>query len=110
MQITTVGDGTRLVAGLGDLTEIILREDHGILLLRSVQRRVAHIEQISAKRHMRPMLLQNAERQQAGTLRTFDGLDEVWARQFFPMDRQFGLRGVGLRLREPSYAEDRTKK
>jgi hypothetical protein len=56
------------------------------------------------------MLLQNAERQQTRTLRALDGLDEIWARQFFPMDRQVGFGDVGLRLRELSYAEDDAKK
>jgi hypothetical protein len=55
------------------------------------------------------MLLQNAERQQARTLRALDGLDEIRARQFFPMNRQFGLGRVGLRSRELSCAEGSTK-
>src|SRR5271154_3879991 len=75
-----------------------------------MQRRVADIEKVGADRHMWPMLLQNAKRQEARTLRTFDSFDEVRPRQFFPADRQFGRRGRGLRLRELSYSEDRAQK
>src|SRR5260370_37422490 len=87
LQIATVGNGAGLMTRLGDLAEIILREDHGILLLSRMQCRVTRIEQIGANRHVRSMLLENAEWQQARALRTLDHLEEVWSRQFLPMDR-----------------------
>src|ERR1700733_12526751 len=75
-----------------------------------MQRRVTHIEKVGAYWHMWPMLLQNAERQEARALRTFDCLDEVLPCQFFPMDRQFSRCRRGLRLRELSCGEGGTQK
>src|SRR2546427_12065512 len=40
---------------------------------------------------MRPMLLHDAERQQAGALRAGDAVLEVGSGQLFPMHRQLGL-------------------
>src|SRR6202021_132173 len=94
----------------GYLSKVILREDHGILILGRMQRRVTHIDQIGAKRHMWSMLLYNAERQQAHALRALDGLDKIRTRQFFPMNRQFDLLWTGLRLRLPSRVQARTQK
>src|SRR6266581_3068177 len=79
LQIATISDGAGLVTGLGDLAKIILREDHSVLLLCRMQCRVTRIEQIGANRHVWPMLLENAEWQQARALRTLDRLEEVWS-------------------------------
>src|ERR1700677_2542499 len=94
----------------GYLSKVKIREDHGILILGRMQCRVKHIDQIGANRHMWSMLLHNAERQQAQVLRTLDGLDKIRTRQFFPMNRQFGLRWIGLRLQVLSRVQGRTKK
>src|ERR1700691_6653839 len=56
------------------------------------------------------MLLQDAERQNARALRTFDSVDEVCAGKFFPVHRQFGLRRAGLRWRGLCGAQDCAKK
>src|SRR5438477_355745 len=84
--------GSRLVLGLENLAKVVLGKDHGVLLIDSVQRGIAHIEQISSERQVRAMFLQNAKRQQACTLRLLDGAAEVRGSQFFPMGRELGLR------------------
>ena len=63
LHLAAVGDGSGLVAGFGDLSEIIFGEDDGVFLLGGVQRGVADVEQIGAQRQMRSVLLQDAEGQ-----------------------------------------------
>src|SRR5207249_8421613 len=47
--------------------------------------------QIVAQRQMRPMLLQDAEWEQACALRPRDGVAELGRGQFLPMHRELGL-------------------
>ena len=87
-----VGHGARLVLRFGNLAEIIFRKHDGVLLLGRVQRGVAHVEQIGAQRQMRPVLLQDAERQQARSLRTVDAFAKIGGGEFLPVDRKLGRR------------------
>src|SRR5438128_10678408 len=69
--------GSGLVFGLENLAEVVLRKDHCVLLVGSVQRGIAHIKQISAQRQVRAMFLQNAERQQACALGLLNSATKV---------------------------------
>ena len=86
LQVAAVGDGSGLVARFGNLAEIIFGEDDGVFFLGGVQRGVTHIEQIGAQGQVRPVFFQNAEGQQASSLRTMNALAEVGGGQFFPVD------------------------
>src|SRR6185437_765874 len=68
-----VGNGTRLMTGLEDLSKVILGKDDRVILIRRVQRGIAHIQQIGSQRQMRTMLFENAEWQQACALGTLGG-------------------------------------
>src|SRR5207244_11791113 len=89
--------GSRLVLGLENLAEVVLGKDHGVLLIDSVQRGIAHIEQISSERQVRAMFLQNAKGQQACALGLLNSATKVRGSQFFPMGREFALRPQRLR-------------
>src|SRR4051794_7805463 len=52
LQSAAVRHGSSLMAGFGDLSEVIFREDDRILLLRGSERRMSNIEKISAQRQM----------------------------------------------------------
>ena len=52
-----------------------------------------HHAQIVAQGQMQPMLLQDAEREQACALRPGDGVVELGRGQFLPMDRELALLG-----------------
>src|SRR5580698_3739391 len=73
LQMSAVGNGSRLVFGLENLPEVILRKDHRIFLFRGMQGCITHLEQIRPQRQMCAMLLQDAERQKAGALRLLNG-------------------------------------
>ena len=92
LKMRAVCHGSGLVFGLENLAEVVLRKDHCVLLVGSVQRGIAHIKQISAQRQVRAMFLQNAERQQACALGLLNSATKVRGSQFFPMGREFGLR------------------
>ena len=77
LEAATVRDGPRLMLRFEDLTEVVLGKHDGVLLLRRIDRDVAHVDEIVAERQMRAMLLHDAERQEAGALRTRDGILEV---------------------------------
>src|SRR6266567_5505361 len=83
-----VRHGSRLVFGLENLAEVVLRKYHRVLLIGRMQSRIAHIEQISAQGQVRAMFLQNAKGQQACALRLLNGAAEVRGSQFFPMARE----------------------
>src|SRR2546429_5742778 len=72
-----VRHGSRLVFGLENLAEVVLRKYHRVLLIGRMQSRIAHIEQISAQGQVRAMFLQNAKGQQACALRLLNGAAEV---------------------------------
>src|SRR5712691_512407 len=65
LEFHAVGNGSGLVLGFKNLPEVVLRKNDGVLLLDRLQGSVPHIEKIRAQRQMRPMLFQDAERQQA---------------------------------------------
>ena len=92
LQLRAVSDGTGLVFGLENLPEIIFGINDGILLPGAVQRGVADVDQIGAERQLRPVLLENAERQHARALSFLNGGNKVTCRELFPLHRQ-RLRG-----------------
>jgi len=93
LQSPAVGDRARLMFRLENLPEIVFGKDDGVFLLGGIERCVSHVEQIVAQGQMQPMLLQNAEREQAGALRPGDGVVELGRGQFLPMDRELALLG-----------------
>src|SRR5437762_14328492 len=95
-----VRHGSRLVFGLENLAEVVLRKYHRVLLIGRMQSRIAHIEQISAQGQVRAMFLQNAKGQQACALRLLNGAAEVRGSQFSPMARELGLRPQQRRTQE----------
>ena len=99
LQIAAIGDGSGLMTRFENLSEIIFGKHYGILLPGGVQGCVTHVEQIGPQGQVWSMFFQDAERQNAGTLRLFDCFDEVCAGEFFPVSREFGLRRACLRRR-----------
>ena len=95
MQFHAVRDGAGLVLRFKNLPEIIFWKNHGIFLLHSMQSRVAHVQEIRAQWQVRPMLFQNAEREQAGPLRLLNRSAKVFRGQLFPFRRQLGLATRG---------------
>ena len=81
----TVSHRAWFVLRLKNLPEIIFRKNDRVFLLRRIQRRVAHVQQIVAQRQMRSMFLQDAERQQTHTLTTRNGIAELSRAQLLPM-------------------------
>src|SRR5258708_23694717 len=86
LHFAAVGDGSGLVLGFGNLSEIIFRENDCVLLLGSVQRGVAHVQQIGSERQMRAMLFKDAEGQQTRSLRSVNAFAKIGGGEFFPMD------------------------
>ena len=97
LHFAAVGDGSGLVLGFGNLPEIIFRENNCVLLLGTVQRGVAHVQQIGSERQMRAMLFKDAEWQQARSLRSVNAFAKIGGGEFFPMDGKLRLRRGGLR-------------
>src|ERR1700720_1454086 len=96
LHFAAVGDGSGLVLGFGNLSEIIFRENNCVLLLGSVQRGVANVQQIGPERQMRAMLFKDAEWQQARSLRSVNAFAKIGGGEFFPMDRELRVRRGGL--------------
>ena len=96
LQVAAVGHGSGFVAGFGDLAEIVFGEDDGVLLLGGVQRGVAHVEQIGAERQVRAVLLQDAEREQAGSLRAMNAFAKVGGGEFFPVHGKLGASRIAV--------------
>src|SRR5882672_8315901 len=92
LKLHAVGHGARLVLGLKNLAKIIFGKNDGVLLLRGVQRRVAHVQEIGAEREMWAVLFQNAEWEQTRALRLLNRQAEVRCRQLFPLRGELGLR------------------
>ena len=86
LHLAAVRDCSRLVAGFGNLSEVIFREDNGVFLLGGVQRGVTHVKEIGAEREVRPVFLQDAEGEQASALRTVNTFAEIGGSEFFPVD------------------------
>ena len=84
----TVGNGSRLMLCLKNLAEIVFRKYYRVLLLRSVDRGIAGIDEVISKWQVRTMLFKNAERQYAGSARLLNCLREVSGGQLFPFDGQ----------------------
>jgi hypothetical protein len=91
LQSAAVGHRAGLMLRFEDLPEVVLWENDGILLLGGIECNVAHVEQIVAQGKMGSMLLHDAEREQAGTLRAGDAAREFSRRQLLPMDGELGL-------------------
>src|SRR5690349_22453383 len=81
-----VGYRAGLVLCLEDLSKIILGKDDCVLLLRRIQSGVADVEQIIAQRQVEPVLLQDAERQQAYALSARNAIAELRRAELLPMD------------------------
>src|SRR5215469_1558624 len=92
LESAAVGHAARLVFGLGNLSEIVLGEDDSVFPIGCVQRGVADIEEIGSERKMRSVFLQDAEREQADSLRAVNAFAEVEGREFFPVDGKLRLR------------------
>src|SRR6266852_4763972 len=91
LKFHAIRDGARLVLGLKDLAKIIFGKNDGVLLLRGVQRCVAHVQKVGTQRQMRPVLLQDSEWEQARSLRLLNRLAKVRGRQLFPPSGELGL-------------------
>ena len=91
LQPPAVGHRARLLFRFGDLAEIVLRKYDRVFLLGGIEGDVPHVEQIVAQWEMRPMLLHDAEGQQARALRPGDAVLEFGRRQLLPMHRELGL-------------------
>src|SRR5260370_39003263 len=74
LQLGTVSDGSGLVFGFKDLTEIVLGKNNRILLLDAVLDGITYIDQIVAKRQLGPMFFSYPEQQYAIALRLFESL------------------------------------
>src|SRR5260370_25432254 len=96
LHFAAVGHGPGLVLGFGNLSEIIFRENDCVLLFGSVQRGVAHVQQIGSQRQMRSMLFKDAEWQQAGSLRSLNALAKIRGGEFLPMYAEPGSRRDSL--------------
>ena len=101
LQVAAVGHGAGLVPRLGDLAEIIFGENDRVFFFGGVQRGVADVEQIGAERQMRAVLFENAEGQQACSLRAMNALAEIGGGEFFPVNGE--LRSE---MRQPALAVD----
>ena len=86
-----VGNGSGLLLRFEDLSEVVLGEDDGVLLLHGVHHREADVEQVGAERKMRAMLFDDADGEHADALRLVDGLNEVGGGEFFPLGGELGL-------------------
>src|SRR5215467_4631724 len=93
LEVAAVGDGSGFVLGFEDLAEIVLRKNDRIFLFGGVQRGVADVDQVGAEREVRPVLLENAERQYAGSFCLLDALAEIVRGQFLPVGGEFLLGG-----------------
>src|SRR6266571_5865328 len=100
LQVAAVGHGSRLVASLGDLAEIIFGKYDYVLLLGGVQRGVTHIKQIGAERQVWTMLFQNSEGEKTCPLGAMNAFAEVGGGEFFPVDGEFSGRRCSLRVNE----------
>jgi hypothetical protein len=65
------------VFGFEDLAKIIFRENDGELLLDGMERSIANVEKIGAKRKMRAVFFENAERKNADALGLSDGVAKI---------------------------------
>jgi hypothetical protein len=97
------------VFGLSDLAKIVFGKNDNVFLLGGVQRGVADVQQICPQRQVRPVLFEDSERKQAGSLRAADAFTEVGGGEFFPMDRELGVLRMAENWCEGSRA-DRSKR
>src|SRR2546426_498704 len=91
LQSPAVGDCAWLMFRLENLPEVVLGKDDGVFLLGGIERHVSHVEQIVSQWQMQPMLLQDAEWEQARGLRTSDGVAEVTCLLPFGILEKHGL-------------------
>src|ERR1019366_3630182 len=86
-----VGNGPGLLLRFEDLSEIVFRKNHRILLHDSVHHCKPHVDEVGPERKMRSMLLDDSERKQADTLGLMDSLHEIGGSEFFPLGRELAL-------------------
>src|SRR5579883_880534 len=96
LQALAIRDGSGLMLGFEDLTEVVLGEDHGIFLPGGIQARVPYINKVRPQRPGWAVLFDDSERQYAGAPRLFQGFDKVRPGKLFPSHGQ-RLRGGGAR-------------
>src|SRR5271166_1758498 len=92
LRAQAVGNGPRLLLRFKDLSKVVLRENHGILLPHGIHHRETNIDQVGAERKMRTMLLDDPDGKQADSLRLMNGLHEVWRRELLPLGGELVLR------------------
>ena len=80
--VGAVCDCPGLMLCLEDLSNVILREDHTIVLSRRTQYDFPHVEEVRTQGQLRSMLFQNADRYNAHSLGLCNCLDELGCRQF----------------------------
>ena len=85
LHVHAVGDGSRLLPRLRDLSKVVRGKDHRVLLLRAMFHRITNVDQVRAQRQMRAMLFNDPEGQHAHALRLVNGRDKVRPGQFFPL-------------------------
>src|SRR5258708_21976280 len=74
LQLGAVSDGSGLVLRFKDLAEVVLGENNRILLLDAVLDGITDIDEIVAKRQVRPMFFDYPEKQYSCALCFFKGL------------------------------------
>ncbi len=67
-ELRRVGDGAGRVFGFVNLAEIIFRKNHYVFFLRGCLAAKLRTEQVGADRHVRAVLFQHSDRQQASIL------------------------------------------
>src|SRR5207253_8323791 len=90
-QSPAVGHRAWLMFRFENLPKVVLGKDDGVFLLGGIEGGVAHVQQVVTQGQVRAVLLQNAEGEQAGTLRPGDAVAELGRRQLLPMHRQLVL-------------------
>src|SRR5437868_1082412 len=92
LQIHAVRYRSGFVLGFEDLPEIIFGKDHRVFLRRSLQRNVAHIQQIRTERKMRSVFYQNAKEKKARALGLLDSRTKIRGGELFPFSGELALR------------------
>ncbi len=68
--------------------EVVIGEDDRVLALGRIQRGFTHIQQVGPDGQVRPVLLEDAERQQTRPAGALDGGAEIRGRKLFPPHAQ----------------------
>src|SRR5260370_36612677 len=104
LQLGTVSDGSGLVFGFKDLTEIVLGKNNRILLLDAVLDGITYIDEIVAKRQVWPMFLDDPERQYACALRFLKALLKFSGGHLLPPYLGCFVQSTHTRAQIPTHA------